>query len=247
MQILFTIGMSIEISISSALGSLGTAAFGGVMKSVNLSQFAESTAGMVTFGALSGGVGSALSGGNFFEGVVIGGMVAGLNDAMHKVDFNPKPKKTAYEKLKSVLDGLGVNNATKGAILSLVKNPDDLGKIGLKFKKIIGVAGKSLGAASVGLAINDYIQNPPTAGLVKVISTISVLGTTTVVSGGVATSVAGWVLSISDASGASDFIYGKIGKFIDTNFYNGKSLGNEVYKNISNFLTPPSPINNFVK
>ncbi|WP_154662277.1 hypothetical protein [Vaginella massiliensis] len=76
--------MSIEISISSALGSLGTAAFGGVMESVNLAHFAESTAGMVTFGALSGGVGSALSGGNFFEGALIGGVVAGLNDAMHK-------------------------------------------------------------------------------------------------------------------------------------------------------------------
>ncbi|WP_260181942.1 hypothetical protein [Weeksella virosa] len=33
------------------------------------SHFAENTAGIVTFGALSGGVGSALSGGNFFEGV----------------------------------------------------------------------------------------------------------------------------------------------------------------------------------
>ncbi|MDK7675541.1 MULTISPECIES: hypothetical protein [Weeksella] len=34
--------------------------------------------------SISGGVGSALSGGNFFEGALIGGVVAGLNDAMHK-------------------------------------------------------------------------------------------------------------------------------------------------------------------
>ncbi|WP_227411578.1 RHS repeat domain-containing protein [Cruoricaptor ignavus] len=228
---------------SGALGSLGAYAFGAVVGS----DFANKALGQITFGALSGGIGSELTGGNFWQGAVIGGIVAGLNHAMHKFDFDPKPKKTAYEKLKSALDGLGVNNATKEAILSLVKNPDDLGKIGLKFKNIIGVAGKALGAASVGLAINDYIQNPTTAGLVKVISTISALGITTVVSGGVATSVTGWVLSISDAIGASDFIYGEIGKFIDTNFYNGKSLGHEVYKNISNFLTPPSPIYNFVK
>lgn len=44
--------MSIEISISSALGSLGTAAFGGVMESVNLAHFAENTAGIITFVAV---------------------------------------------------------------------------------------------------------------------------------------------------------------------------------------------------
>ena len=55
---------------------------------------------MVSFGALSGGVGSALSGGNFFEGVVIGGMVAGLNDAMHKhLNGGDPPKKKKSQTL----------------------------------------------------------------------------------------------------------------------------------------------------
>ena len=39
---------------------------------------------MVAFGALSGGVGAELSGGNFWQGAVTGGIVAGLNHAMHK-------------------------------------------------------------------------------------------------------------------------------------------------------------------
>ncbi|SUP53543.1 Cell wall-associated polypeptide CWBP200 [Weeksella virosa] len=70
--------------IAGALGSLGAAAWTSTMNAANLSQFAQSTVGMVSFGAISGGVGSALSGGNFFEGALIGGVVAGLNDAMHK-------------------------------------------------------------------------------------------------------------------------------------------------------------------
>lgn len=40
---------------------------------------------MVAFGALSGGVGAELSGGNFWQGAVTGGIVAGLNHAMHKM------------------------------------------------------------------------------------------------------------------------------------------------------------------
>lgn len=46
--------------------------------------FANSTVGTVAFGALSGGIGAELSGGNFWEGAVIGGIVAGLNHAMHR-------------------------------------------------------------------------------------------------------------------------------------------------------------------
>ncbi|HIB8182296.1 TPA: hypothetical protein ACWX1I_003714, partial [Elizabethkingia anophelis] len=34
---------------------------------------------------IAGGIGSELTGGNFWQGVVIGGMVAGLNDALHKI------------------------------------------------------------------------------------------------------------------------------------------------------------------
>lgn len=53
------------------------------MKGVGLEKFAGSTIGMVSFGALSGGLGAELSGGNFWQGAVTGGIVAGLNHALH--------------------------------------------------------------------------------------------------------------------------------------------------------------------
>lgn len=42
---------------------------------------------------MSGGIGSSLSGGNFWDGVVIGGIVAGLNHELHK------PKSTSTFKV----------------------------------------------------------------------------------------------------------------------------------------------------
>ena len=44
--------------------------------------------GTIAFGALSGGIGAELTGGNFFQGFVIGGVVAGLNHEMHPNDDN---------------------------------------------------------------------------------------------------------------------------------------------------------------
>lgn len=41
--------------------------------------------GTVSFRALSGGIGAEFSGGNFWQGAVTGGIVAGLNHVMHKV------------------------------------------------------------------------------------------------------------------------------------------------------------------
>ncbi|KPH11439.1 hypothetical protein [Chryseobacterium sp. ERMR1:04] len=35
---------------------------------------------------MAGGVGSELTGGNFWQGAVIGGFVAGFNNAMHQID-----------------------------------------------------------------------------------------------------------------------------------------------------------------
>ncbi|QSB26181.1 hypothetical protein [Flavobacterium sp. CLA17] len=40
--------------------------------------------GTIAFGALSGGVGAELTGGNFWQGAVTGGLIAGLNELMHK-------------------------------------------------------------------------------------------------------------------------------------------------------------------
>lgn len=74
-------------AVAGFLGHLGAEAWGGAMKEMGYEQFAKSTGGMVAFGALSGGIGAELSGGNFWQGAVTGGIVAGLNSAMHKIKF----------------------------------------------------------------------------------------------------------------------------------------------------------------
>ena len=66
-------------------GSLGAELWGGAMKNLGYEKFAQSTLGTVSFGALSGGVGAELSGGNFWQGAVTGGIVTGLNHQMHKI------------------------------------------------------------------------------------------------------------------------------------------------------------------
>ena len=53
----------------------------------------------------SGGIGAELTGGNFFQGFVIGGVVAGLNHVMHPRDDN------GYEQ-----NGKKINN--KGDLIS---------------------------------------------------------------------------------------------------------------------------------
>lgn len=65
-------------------GSLGADAWGGALKGMGYEKFANSAVGTVAFGALSGGIGAELSGGNFWQGAVTGGIVAGLNHAMHR-------------------------------------------------------------------------------------------------------------------------------------------------------------------
>ncbi|QOR73761.1 hypothetical protein IMZ16_09660 [Cruoricaptor ignavus] len=80
--------------IAGALGSLGASAWGYALNKVGLSQFASSAVGTVAFGALSGGIGAELSGGNFWQGAVIGGIVAGLNHAMHLGD---SPNDNGYD------------------------------------------------------------------------------------------------------------------------------------------------------
>jgi len=79
--------------VAGALGCLGAAAWGKGLALLGADKFADSVVGVIGFGALSGGVGSELSGGNFWQGVVIGGMVAGLNYAMHEMGDGPGPKK----------------------------------------------------------------------------------------------------------------------------------------------------------
>ncbi|AZI21442.1 RHS repeat-associated core domain-containing protein [Chryseobacterium taklimakanense] len=71
-------------AIGGAFGSWAASGFGAVAK-----DFANKGVGQILFGAVAGGVGTKLTGGNFWEGVLIGGIVAGLNHAMHSGDMEP--------------------------------------------------------------------------------------------------------------------------------------------------------------
>ena len=67
-------------------GDLGATAW-----SAGAGNFASSTVGTIAFGSLSGGVGAELTGGNFWQGAVTGGIVAGLNTLMHQQPDNKQP------------------------------------------------------------------------------------------------------------------------------------------------------------
>lgn len=90
-------------AVSGLLGSLGAYGWGKAMGAVGLGQFSNSAYGMIGFGALSGGIGAELTGGNFWQGAVTGGIVAGLNHVMHRITEKPKKDLTAEfnKKLKA--------------------------------------------------------------------------------------------------------------------------------------------------
>lgn len=76
-------------------GSLGATAWGGAggkWQGIG-GKYAGSAVGTIAFGALSGGVGAELSGGNFWQGAIAGGIVAGLNHVMHQMGQNDPPNK----------------------------------------------------------------------------------------------------------------------------------------------------------
>ncbi len=67
--------------------SSAVAGFAGSLGASGWSSITGTSGGaMIAFGALSGGIGAELTGGNFWQGALIGGVVAGLNHAMHKMD-----------------------------------------------------------------------------------------------------------------------------------------------------------------
>ena len=71
------------------------------MKNLGYEKFAQSIIGTVAFGSISGGIGAELSGGNFWQGAVTGGIVAGLNHAMHKMG-GEDPRKP-IKKIKKII------------------------------------------------------------------------------------------------------------------------------------------------
>ena len=85
-----------------SFASAALSGFAGSLASSGWSSVIGTSGGsMIAFGALAGGIGAELSGGNFWQGVVIGGIVAGLNHAMHKMsgfDNGEDPRKPLRSK-----------------------------------------------------------------------------------------------------------------------------------------------------
>ncbi|MBL3545951.1 hypothetical protein JML65_00015 [Chryseobacterium sp. KMC2] len=72
-------------AVAAIMGSLGATVWGKFMKEIHLDQLAQNVYGTIAFGAISGGIGSEFSGGNFWQGTIIGGIVAGLNHVLHQL------------------------------------------------------------------------------------------------------------------------------------------------------------------
>ncbi|OWP82982.1 hypothetical protein BWK59_12960 [Flavobacterium davisii] len=147
-------------ALSGAFGSLGASAFGAIG-----GDFAKSTVGTITFGAISGGVGAELSGGNFWQGVVIGGIVVGLNHAMHNAldegpeGEGPKPKKYSVRK-GTVEPSLAKAVEVEGNALGVTDllRSSKLGKFVRNGRPVVGgissgikVAVRTLGVVGIGL------------------------------------------------------------------------------------------------
>lgn len=124
---------------SGALGSLGASAFGSVA-----GQAANSTVGTIAFGAMAGGVGAELTGGNFWQGVLVGGIVAGLNHTMHMDDgAGDGDKKTKVSKKPSTIkktQPLVKKAAQVATVIDIVGDTPG-------GRSVLKVAGKSAGKA----------------------------------------------------------------------------------------------------
>lgn len=116
---------------------------------------------MVLFGAFAGGVGAELSGGNFWQGAVIGGVVAGLNHGLHKMDGEPgddpktKAKKGANVKIKRIVNF----KVEQGAALFIQK--DSRSTIDLDVYTVKGtmtLTGNELTVSAIGSVTNTQIS-----------------------------------------------------------------------------------------
>ena len=109
-----------------------------------LEKFAGGAVGMVAFGALSGGIGAELTGGNFWQGAVTGGIVAGLNYVMHKLGGeDPKPKRSKEDKYSNTKKTAAAVATTLGVLVA-----DDA--------TVVGVIGT---VAIAGTAVYDYAKD----------------------------------------------------------------------------------------
>ena len=99
-------------AVAGFAGSLGASGWRAV--------FGTKGASMIAFGAVSGGVGSELAGGNFWQGAVTGGIVAGLNHAAHEIDKtfiddgNPRRKPIGKKRLVSKRQAHALSKGSRG-------------------------------------------------------------------------------------------------------------------------------------
>ncbi len=114
-------GIFFEGFVAGASGGLGAKGWTG-MVGENIAKNGE----MIAFGALAGGVGAELSGGNFFKGFLQGGIVAGLNHAMHKISTNASLKK---ELVDAGYDPKAVANYTKEEVYNLIQKVRSLSSL----------------------------------------------------------------------------------------------------------------------
>jgi RHS repeat-associated protein len=68
------------------------------------------TAGMIAFGSIMGGAGSALTGGNFWHGAVTGLVVSGLNHAMHSDNDDEIQINSKTKEVRIIGDGSKIDN-----------------------------------------------------------------------------------------------------------------------------------------
>ena len=82
------------------------------------SSFAQSGAGQIAFGTISGGAGSALTGGNFWQGAAIGFVVSAANHVAHNEHSKVNNKSQSDEDVIIVYEGTKVKVLnSKGEIL----------------------------------------------------------------------------------------------------------------------------------
>lgn len=120
-------------------GSLGATAW-----SSGAGKFARSSVGTIAFGALSGGVGAELTGGNFWQGAVTGGIVSGLNHAMHKID----QRRSLLSRFKNKALAFQKADVSDAGIAKLHQNVDGLAE---------GYAAGDSPTHSYDLEGNDYV------------------------------------------------------------------------------------------
>ena len=86
--------------------------------------FASKGVGMVALGTVVGGASASLTGGNFWQGAVIGGMVSGLNHALHD-----HPNKALISKLKKEIKSLGAMTGDNASRLKRILTLDTFKKL----------------------------------------------------------------------------------------------------------------------